>query len=611
MKGIGNLKKLAGQIVCGSLLLLLIIGQARAQVQIQAQVDRSRPIYAGSRFSYRIIVANGEQQGEIDLSPLKAFNPSGPSIQNSTSIVNGRASSSQTLTYQLLAPAKGDFTIPSVEITANEKTYVTNPVKISVVEPGSTKQIDVEMELSTQTCYVGQPVILTVSFFVWADIVRAEQITNVNIQIPFLEGGNFYQEDIDSQFKNVTKTVLPVNGRKEYVYQDQILHEGVNCLRVRFIKVLIPKKDGTFNLKPASVTADLAVGQKSQDRGRFGGFFGPQYEYQRFGVQSDPLQLQVQALPQAGKPVDFYGLVGNYTISANAAPKEVNVGDPITLTIHISGSQYLKPVQWPELEKISQMAESFKMPSERSDGEIQNNTKVFTQTIRTNNGDVKQVPPIPLSFFDVNTGQYRTVYTKPIPLQVSPTRVVTGGDVESQQLPTSRKQIEAIREGLSANHTSLDALVNQHFSPLVALTSPAFIFLYALPFIALVGSTVTRYVMTDSPQRQAVNKRKKAHSHALKLLRQAVYHEKPSQRVLLALKQYVADKFGKPAGSLTATECGSLILEKTNDAELSSLYQGIMEQTEASEYSSIAFELTNEKQKEIVGLLSKIEKRIK
>ena len=137
---------------------------------------------------------------------------------------------------------------------------------------------------------------------------------------------------------------LPVNGRKEYVYQDQVLHKGVHCVRVRFIKVLIPKREGTFDLNDASVTADLAVGQKKQSRDRFlGGFFGTQYEYQRFGVQPEPLQLRVQALPQAEKTrLTFYGLVGNYTISADATPKEVNVGDPITLTISCWRKSILK-----------------------------------------------------------------------------------------------------------------------------------------------------------------------------------------------------------------------------------------------------------------------------
>ncbi|MHC4771609.1 MAG: hypothetical protein ACYS8O_07425, partial [Planctomycetota bacterium] len=101
------------------------------------------------------------------------------------------------------------------------------------------------------------------------------------------------------------------------------------------------------------------------------------------------------------------------------------------------------------------------------------------------------------------------------------------------------------------------------------------------------------------------------YSNAVKLFRQATDHPKPSQQVLLALKQYIADKFEKSAGSLTAIECGNIILEVTNDTELSSLYQAIMEQTEASEYSAIAFELTKEKQDQILDLLAKIEKKIK
>ncbi len=587
-------------------------GQAIADVQVQAQVDRSKPIYAGSRFAYRIVVENGQLQGDIDVSPLKAYNPSGPSIQNSTSIINGRASSSQNLTYQLLAPGEGDFTIPSLQVAVDGKTYQTNPVTISVVEPGSTKQLDVEVELSTQTCYVGQPVILTVSFYVWTDIVRADQIANIDIQVPILNDGSFYVEDIDSSPANTTKSVLPVNGRKEYVYQDQLLHDSVNCVRVRFTKVLIPKKAGTIDFKPVSVTADLAVSKKSQNRDRFfGDFFGPQYEYQRFGVESDTLQLTVRQLPQAGKPDDFYGLVGNYTISADATPKEVNVGDPITLTIRVSGSRYLKPVQWPDLEKIPEMPDSFKIPSERSDGEIRNNAKVFTQTIRPNHDNVKQIPPIPLSFFDADTGRYRTASTKPIPLQVSPTRIVTGGDVESHQFSSARTQIKAIQEGLSANYTSPDALVNQRFSLLDAMTSPVFIVLYAVPFIILIVSVMIRYALADNPQRQSANKRRKAYSLAAKQLRYAATHEKPSQQVLAALKQYVADKFAKSAGALTAQDCGEVIFEKTNDSELSEQYQEIMAQTEASEYSPMAFKLTDEKQKEILGLLAVIEKKVK
>ena len=606
------MKVIVQQLFLGVVLLVLPVGQAKADVQVQAQVDRSIPIYAGSRFVYRIVIVNGKPQGDIDLSSLKSYNPSGPSIKNSTSVINGRASSSQILDYQLLAPSKGEYTIPSVQVKVDGKTYQTNPIQISVVEPGSTKQLDVDVELYTQACYVGQPVILTMSFYVWTDIVRADQITNIDIQVPILDDGSFYVEDIDSPPANTTKSVLPVNGRKEYVYQDQLLHDSVNCVRVRFTKVLIPKKAGIIDFKPVSVSADIAVGKKSQSRDRFfGDFFGSQYEFKRFGVHSEPFQLTVKQLPQEEKPSGFYGLVGNYTISADATPTEVNVGDPITLTIRISGSKYLKAVQWPDLAGIPEMAESFKIPSERSDGKIQNNAKVFTQTIRPNHENVMQIPPIPLSFFDADAGQYRTVSTKPLPLQVSPTRIVTGGDVESHQFSSVRKQIEAIQEGLSANYTSSDALVNQRFSLLTAVTSPIFIVLYAIPFVVLIISAVIRYTFADDPQRQAANKRRKAHLLAVKQLRHAASHEKPSQQVLAALKQYVADKFGKSAGALTAQDCGDVIGEKTNDADLSRLYQEIMAQTEASEYSPTTFKLTDEKQKEILELFDAIEKKVK
>ena len=83
-------------------------------------------------------------------------------------------------------------------------------------------------------------------------------------------------------------------------------------------------------------------------------------------VNSQPLKLTVLPLPEQGKPEGFYGLVGRYTIEASATPTQVSVGDPITLIIKIGGSRYLKPVQWPELEKVAELARNFKIPSQKA-----------------------------------------------------------------------------------------------------------------------------------------------------------------------------------------------------------------------------------------------------
>ena len=149
-----------------------------------------------------------------------------------------------------------------------------------------------------------------------------------------------------------------------------------------------------------SVSADMAVGYARSQDSFFDDFFSSRKKYKRFIVNSQGWEIEVLPLPQENKPAEYYGLIGEYTISASAEPRSVNVGDPITLTIKVGGNRYLKPVRWPELEKVSGMAENFKIPSQKASPVIEDGFKVFTQTIRATNDKVPQIPPIELVYFD-------------------------------------------------------------------------------------------------------------------------------------------------------------------------------------------------------------------
>lgn len=590
--------------------IALAANQALADVYVQAQVDKSRPIYAGSPFAYSIVVANGDPES-VDTGPLQSYSPSGPSVQTRTTMTNGRTSSFKILTYELTAPQEGEYNIPPVEVKVQGELYQTNPLTISVVKPGRTKQLEVEANISTRKCYVGQPLIYTLSFYIWTDIVRARQIKDINITVPFFSDDAYQIADIDDPGQT-RETALPVNGTQQPVSQQQVMHNNVDCVKVELVKVIIPQKPGTFELSPATVSADIAVGRKQRGRDDFfDGFFGSSYEFQRFASRSEPIKIEVSPLPEQDRPKDFYGLVGEYEITAEASPTKVKVGDPVTLTIHVTGGQYLAPVRWPDLQGIQQMAEGFKIPEERADGEIRDGQKIFTQTIRPTSAQVAEVPKIPLSFFDAQKGKYVTVYSNPVPLDVSETRVVTGADIEGAAETRTGRQIEAVREGLSANYTSTDALVNQRFTPLAAVKGPAFIFLYAVPFLLLAASTAAKAAMSTSPQQKAAARRRAARSKAANAVKQAKAAEKPSQEVLTALKNYVADKFNKPPGSLTAMECRDMLAAETGDQEIAEAYRGVMEQTEAAEYSPAAFSFSPEKEKQILRLLSQLEKKLK
>src|SRR5437870_3907754 len=76
--------------------------------------------------------------------------------------------------------------------------------------------------------------------------------------------------------------------------------------------------------------------------------FGGLMEQHEINVKSDPVSLEVKALP-AGAPPTFSGAVGSFSMTAEANPKRVQVGDPITIKAAISGRGNFDRMNAPEL----------------------------------------------------------------------------------------------------------------------------------------------------------------------------------------------------------------------------------------------------------------------
>ena len=160
----------------------------------------------------------------------------------------------------------------------------------------------------------------------------------------------------------------------------------------------------------------------------FSDFFnrGSQGVYRKKVIESNALSLKVLDVPEEGKPENFAGHIGTYRIYAQASPTEVNVGDPITLQVALSGPVYLNHVTLPPLGEQKALSKDFKIPDERAAGKtVGGSKKVFTQTIRAMRQSVDEIPAIELPYFDTETAQYRIAKTEPIPIHVRPTKIVT------------------------------------------------------------------------------------------------------------------------------------------------------------------------------------------
>jgi hypothetical protein len=587
-----------------------------AQTRVVAQVDSSKDIYVGESFTYYIIIDGENQPGQVDLAPLAKYNPRSAGNRDvsktSINIVNGKTTRNvvnkrYVMSYSLTSTQTGRIELSPVKVTVASKTYHTNPVSVNILKPGTTDQLALEVTLSEQKCYVGQPVLMTVKFYFSADI------RDPQFNIPVFQSNAFYFENPDIVDQPAKEYDLGT-GTTVLVSQHQVVYKGKQSNLLILRKILVPKISGQIQIKPASVSTDVAVGRARSRDSFFDGFFGSRKQYKRFMVSSQSLRLAVLPLPEQGKPNGFYGLVGRFAIEASAKPvTDVYMGDPITLTIKIGGSKYLKTVQWPALEQVSELATNFKMPSQKASPTIDNGFKVFTQTIRPDNNRANVIPSIPLAYFDPETNSYSVAKTKPIKLDLKPSRRLTAADIEGKDFAPINKEVEAIKKGLSANYESPDVLENMSFSPAGALISPGYAPLWAAPLGILILSSVAKLLTSNSPEKVAAKRRRQACSKTVNQLKKISSTDTTQRNELVVsiMKRYIGDRFDKMAGSLTPDDCSDTIITATKDTENADKFRRTIAECETARYASINVKIDSGKIKDIIDLVRNIEKKSK
>jgi TPR repeat protein len=583
------------------LVLLLTAVASPAAVRVYAKVDAETTIYSGDEFVYSVVVEGAARPSKIDISPLAPFHPRSAGSGTSMQTVNDRTTVSYSENYAITAGKAGTMHLPGVTVVVDGQTYTTNPVDVTVSPPGTTDRLSLELQVSEKQCYVGQPLVMTVK---WTVTVRVQQGV---FDVPVFKSDDFYIEDVTESAGGLAREQTAIHGVPVTATEERQLIRGVEGAIISFRKILIPKRSGPIQLEPITVSANMLVGG-----GRTGDFFDPyRARFQRVSVQSNAVALDVRPLPETGKPPQFYGLVGRYTISASAAPAKVSVGDPITLTIRIGGNPFFKPIQWPALEQVPELAAHFKIPAEKASPVLEGGSKVFTQTIRANSDKVTQVPAIPLAYFDSDQGKYVVAKTEPIRLEVAPTKVLTNVDVQGTASTPVNREVEAIRKGLSANYYGPEVLVNQSFSVLSVITRPVYAAIWAIPLMGLVVSSAVRLAGRRDPESLARRRRRRAGGAALSQLKKITSAEPQQRRELLlsALKTYIGDRFDKVAASLTAADCGRAILEVTGNADTAREYQELIDACETSRYASVSAPIGADQVQAAIELIQVVEKK--
>jgi len=145
--------------------------------------------------------------------------------------------------------------------------------------------------------------------------------------------------------------------------------------------------------------------------------FGSTGERTELPIQSETAALNVKPLPP-NTPPNFSGAIGNFTMTADAKPKTVQVGDPITVTSTITGRGNFDRMNGPALEDERGWHKYPPSSKFKQDDDVgMSGEKTFEMVIAPNERK-PAVPPLVFAYFDPVKENYVTLRSTAVPIQV-------------------------------------------------------------------------------------------------------------------------------------------------------------------------------------------------
>lgn len=528
-----------------------------------------------------------------DLDAFASYVGSGSSTN--MSLVNGRMSVSVTYTHHYIATKEGKFTIPAISLSYKGKTFSSQPIEIEVVkaqsapsQPGrqaspntnrsnGSDQADLSevlflrAEANKHQVYQNEPVVVSYKIY------TAVQVTNYGIaQLPNTVG--FWTEDFDIPSRPRLYTEV-INGRQ---------YQVAEIKRV----ALFPQGPGEKKLDPLIIECEVQLPrQRSRRRDLFDSFFDDPFfglgRTVRQRVVSNALNIDVKPLPQSGRPANFSGAVGDFTIEATVDKNEAKTNEAITLSITVAGTGNMEIIPQPDVSfpqdfevydpKISENIER--------EGERISGSKTFEYVLIPRFPGKQNIKPVTFSFFDLSARRYKTVSTRSIELKVDRGE---GTFAAGGPIVTTKEDVKFIGQDIRYIQMRLP-----EFTRMDDVFYKGLLFYLALgvPLFVLAGAVAYRRHQDKLSSNVAYARSRKANQMALRRLKQANAElSKGNQKqfyaeVAKALMGFVGDKLNVSAAGLITEQVDAMLRERGIDETIVKEYLSCLETSDFQRFA--------------------------
>jgi hypothetical protein len=516
------------------------------QPAFNASVSKNK-VAVGEQFqlSFSLNQAGGNFRPP-DLSDFHVL--SGPSTSTSMQFINGVMSQSYTYYYVLAAKKEGRFSIGPASVQSNGKKLESKAMNIEVVKAAASPKsnnrdqnsaypqdissnIFLKAYVSRSKVFVGEA--LKVSFKIYT---RVSLVNITSQKLPSFDG--FWSEEIPLANKNIQ------------LYEEVLDGIAYNVGDLGSY-LLIPQRAGSLEVGAMEMDWVIRVQGRSRSNSLFEQFFGGGYQDMKISLASNPISVNVEPLPKAGKPASFSGAVGEFNITSKINRQNLKKDESANLLITLTGKGNLKFIE-PPAPELADGLESYdpkitQKYSVESDGI--SGQRSFDYLIIPRRGGEFLIPQQEFSYFNPAEKQYKTLRLNEVKITAE-----GGASAEANVVSSSPKsELRQLGKDLAFIQTS-----DKGFDLSSGFVDKIWFWIILLSF-PLAASFYTLIWLKKNAEKSDLKawKRKTASKTALEKLKQAEKFVAASNPEFFSalekgLSDYLSDKFGIPRAEFSA-----------------------------------------------------------
>ena len=612
---------------------------ALADVRLKVSPSRSK-IYLSETFNLTIEVAGADRDVEApDLAALPSSEVtllgSHSNSRSSITITNGRMSresfEGRVFAFQVKPAAEGVFRAGPIRVKVAGKTY-TNPgatVQVSGIEKQDT--VVAAVSASSTSVLVEEPFTVTLSVAVAelpdpyaesneplhpnalphlsADFLEVRQdlaglkgpdinqilngLIDQSGRQPSFAINNYQTRDFGG-FGNIFGDEDPFKPRpiRFRLAPSKVTINGKKYRQYTLSLPYTPTKEGEYTFGPAvfrgTVISDVSADRQAVTKDVY--TIGP------------AVTVRVVPPPDEGRPEWFVGTVGK-SLKATAAfdATTCKVGDPLTLTLELTGPISISNLRTPLLSLQPELSKDFRIYDDNVTAETQPDGKRFKYRVRPTREGTLEFPPIKLAYYDTGRRAYATVSTAPIPIQArATTQIATAAEKEGS---AATGVLEGQSRPLPAGITLSAQAV--HTAPLLPPPAVTRTLLFAGPALGLLAVLL-------SPLAAGVRALRayRLRSGALHRARGALRRAAAPDLAARAVRSYLADRLEVAGNALTPSETAALLRRRNVSPETAEACSALLARLDEAMYRPNAAEALSEIVESLHGNLADIDAAI-